>query len=211
VGAGIGTAEHEAYGFDFPKPAVRVDRLRESLEVIVRLWTMDQANFEGKHYSLKDAVCQPKPIQNPHPPITVGGSGDLLLRKATAPFADRFDFGFLPSVDLYRRKLGVLENACKTISRDFDQIEKSCWPGGQLIIAQNEKELEEKIAKKNVLGLSLEEFKEVNLVGTSDQIKEQLQVYVDLGVKCFMLYFSDLPRVEALRLFAESIVKQIGC
>ena len=51
----------------------------------------------GKHFALK-AVCEPKPLQKPHPPITVGGSGDMLLRKATAPYADRLDFGFLPSV-----------------------------------------------------------------------------------------------------------------
>ena len=210
VGAGIGEAEHAAYGFDFPKPNVRVELLRESLEVIKRLWTEDRASFEGKHYRLVDAVCLPKPLQKPHPPITVGGSGDLLLRKATAPYADRLDFGFLPSLELYRRKLGVLGNACKAVGRDFGEIEKSCWPGGQVVIAQTEKELQEKIAKKNVLGLSQEEFKQVNLAGTPVQIREQLRVYVDLGVTCFMLYFADLPGTEGLRLFAESVMKPMG-
>jgi len=209
MGAGIGMAEHAAYGFDFPKPAVRIERLRESLEVIKRLWTTDKANFEGKHFSLKDAVCLPKPIQKPHPPLTVGGSGDLLLRKSTAPFADRFDFGFLPSIELYKRKLGVLEKACKAIGRDFGEIEKSCWPGGQVIIVQNDKELKEKIDAKNVLGLSLEEFKQVNLAGTPAQIAEQLQVYAALGVTYFMLYFSDLPQVDGLRLFAESVASNM--
>ena len=210
VGAGIGMAEHAAYGFDFPKPAMRIERLCESLEVVKRLWTHDQASFEGKHYQLKDAVCLPKPVQKPHPPITVGGSGDLLLRKATAPFADRFDFGFLPSVELYRRRLGVLENACKSIGRDFGDIEKSCWPGGQVLIAKNEVELGKKIAEKNVLGLSLEEFRQVNFAGTPAQILEQLKVYMDLGVTCFMLYFADLPRVEGLKLFAESVVRTVS-
>ncbi len=210
VGAGIGEAEHAAYGFDFPKPTVRIERLVESLEVIKRLWTEDRANFQGKHYNLKDAVCLPKPVQKPYPPITVGGSGDLLLRKATAPYSDRFDFGYLPSVEVYRRKLGVLENACRAIGRGFGEIEKSCWPGGQVLIAQNEKELEEKIAKKNVLGLSKEEFLQVNLAGTPAQIRKQLQVYVDLGVTCFMLYFADLPQVDGLRLFAESVMKPMG-
>ena len=210
VGAGIGMAEHAAYGFDFPKPAERIERLCESLEVIKRLWTRDQASFEGKHYQLKDAVCLPKPVQKPYPPITVGGSGDLLLRKTTAPFADRFDFGFLPSVELYRRKLWVLERAFNSIGRDFGGIEKSCWPGGQVLIAKNEGELVKKIAEKNVLGLSLKEFKQVNLAGTPAQILEQLRVYVNLGVTCFMLYFADLPRVDGLKLFAESVVKTVS-
>ena len=209
VGAGIGMAEHGAYGFDFPKPAVRIEHLCESLEVIKRLWASDRANFEGKYFRLKDAVCLPKPVQKPHPPITVGGSGDLLLRKATARFADRFDFGFLPSIELFRRKLGVLEKSCETIGRDFGEIEKSCWPGGQVILAKNDKELQEKIDPKNVLGLSLEEFKQVNLTGTPAQIVEQLQVYVALGVTYFMLYFSDLPQVDGLKLFAESVASKM--
>ena len=152
LGAGIGEAEHAAYGFDFPKPAVRIERLAESLEVIGRLWTQERANFSGKHFSLKNAVCLPKPMQKPHPPITVGGSGDLLLRKATAPYADRLDFGFLPSIELYRRKLGVLEKACRAFGRDFGEIEKSCWPGGQVLIAESEKELARKNCQEKCFG-----------------------------------------------------------
>ena len=72
IGAGIQEAEHTAYGFDYPKPSVRINRLVESLEVIEQLWTQDKANFEGKYYSLKDAVCQPKPLQKPHPPERLG-------------------------------------------------------------------------------------------------------------------------------------------
>jgi alkanesulfonate monooxygenase SsuD/methylene tetrahydromethanopterin reductase-like flavin-dependent oxidoreductase (luciferase family) len=207
VGSGVGEAEHAAYGFDFPKPNVRIKQLCESLEVIKRLWTQETANFAGKHFELKEAVCLPKPVQKPHPPIIVGGSGDLLVRKATAAYADRLDFGFLPSRDLYKRKLTFLENACKAIGRDFGEIEKACWPGGQVLVAKTEDELQKKIAEKNVLSLSKEDFLQVNLVGTPEQIMEQLKVYVDLGVSCFMLYFGDLPRVDGLRLFAESVMK----
>ena len=209
VGAGIGRTEHEAYGFDFPKPTMRIERLVESLELIKRLWKQNKANYQGKYYALKDAVCQPKPVQQPHPPITVGGSGDMLLRKVTAPFADRLDFGFLPTIELYRRKLETLEKTCGMIGRSFGEIEKSCWPGGQVLIAKTEEELHEKIVQKNVLALSEEEFKQVNLAGTPTKVREHLQVYVDLGVSCFMLYFADLPGIEGLRLFAESVMKPI--
>ena len=207
VGAGVGEAEHAAYGFGFPKPEVRVERLRESVEVVRRLWTQEKANFQGKYFQLENAVCLPKPVQKPYPPITVGGSGGLLLRKVTAPYADRFDFGFLPSVELYKRKLGVLEKACRAVGRDFGEIEKSCWPGGQVLIAKDEEELQEKIMQKNVLGLTLEEFKQVNLAGTPEQMREQLRVWVDFGVTQFMLYFGDLPSHEGLRLFAEEVMK----
>ena len=147
-------------------------------------------------------------MQKPYPPITVGGSGKLLLRKVTAPYADRFDFGFQPSIERYKCKLEVLEKECRAIGRNFGEIEKSCWPSGQVLIGQNESEVNEKISQKNTLGLTLEEFKKTSLVGTAQQCREQLQVYVDLGVTCFMLYFGDLPSVEGLRLFAEGIMNK---
>jgi len=210
IGAGTQENEHTAYGFDFPRPSVRIERLGESLEVIKRLWTQNRANYHGKHYSLKDAVCEPKPLQKPYPPITVGGCSELLLRKVTAPYADRFDFGFLPSVERYKRKLKVLEKECKAIGRSFSAIEKSCWPSGQVLIAQNEREVKKKVSQKNALGLSVEDFKKATLVGTPRECREQLQVYVDLGVTCFMLYFGDLPRVDGLRLFAEGVMNSMS-
>jgi len=209
IGAGTQRNEHAAYGFGFPEPSVRIERLAESLEVITRLWTQNEAKYEGKHYSLKDAVCEPKPLQKPHPPITVGGSGERLLRKVTAPYADRFDFGFLPSVERYKCKLEVLEKGCVAIGRNFGEIEKSCWPGGQVLVAKNETEVNEKISQKNGSGLSFEDFKKTALIGTPTECREQLRVYVDLGVTCFMLYFGDLPRVDGLRLFAEGVIKNM--
>jgi len=126
IGAGVQEAEHIAYGFGFPDLSVRMECLGEALEVITGLWTQEKASYQGTHYFLKDAVCEPKPLQKPHPPITVGGSGEKLTLKVTAKYADRFDWGFLASLDLYKRKLEVLENHCLTIGRDFSEIEKSC-------------------------------------------------------------------------------------
>ena len=208
VGAGIGEAEHTAYGFDFPKSSVRIERLAESLEVIRQLWTQGKANFEGKHFWLKDAVCEPKPLQQPCPPITVGGSGKL-LRKVTARYADRADFGYLPTVERYKSMLAALEEGCAAVGRSFGEIEKSCWPGGQVLIARNKTELDEKMSKKNQWGLPLKEFRKTFLAGTPRQCRERLQVYVDIGVACFMLFFADLPSVEGLRLFAEGVMQNM--
>jgi alkanesulfonate monooxygenase SsuD/methylene tetrahydromethanopterin reductase-like flavin-dependent oxidoreductase (luciferase family) len=104
-GAGVQEAEHTAYGFNFPKLSIRTERLGEALEVITQLWTKEKANYQGKHYELKEAICEPKPIQKPHPPIIIGGSGEKNTLKVTAKYADRFDWGFLPSIELYKRKL----------------------------------------------------------------------------------------------------------
>ncbi len=210
VGAGAQEAEHTAYGFDFSKPTIRIDRLAEALEITLQLWTQKKADYDGKYYSLKDAVCEPKPLQKPHPPITVGGSGELLMKKATAPFADRFDWGFLPSLEEYKRKLEILDQRCKAVGRNFNEIEKSCWPGGQVIIANDHRELSEKISKQKSANVSLEDFKKTILTGTSDECIDQLQVYVDLGVTYFMLFFADMPKLDGLKIFAQNVINNIG-
>lgn len=207
IGAGIQEAEHLAYGFDFPKLNVRVERLAEAIEVIKRLWIRATASYNGKHYSLKDAVCEPKPQQKPHPPLTVGGSGEKHTLKVTAKYADRFDWGYLPSLNLYKHKLTVLENHCRDVGRDFAEIEKSCWPGGQVVIAQSQRDLNEKIEKLNPRPTSVDEFKKTALAGTPDECCERLQEYADLGVTYFMLYFADLPNLDGLRLFSEAAAK----
>jgi F420-dependent oxidoreductase-like protein len=204
VGAGVQETEHQAYGFSFPKPAERIAKLEESLEVIRRLWTYPKASYQGKYYSLKDAVCQPKPKQKPHPPIIVGGGGEKHTLKVAAKYADRFDWGFLPSIENYRHKLTVLQRYCEDIGRDFSQIEKSCWPAGQILIASDQKQLEEKIAKYKPPNTSLEDFKQYTLVGTVEDCLKGFQIYADLGVNYFMLYFADLPSIDGLRLFKEA-------
>jgi alkanesulfonate monooxygenase SsuD/methylene tetrahydromethanopterin reductase-like flavin-dependent oxidoreductase (luciferase family) len=210
IGAGIQEQEHVAYGFGFPKYSKRVERLAETLEVIRRLWTQEKANYQGKHYSLKNASCEPKPSQKPYPPITVGGSSELLIKKVTSPYADRFDWGLLP-IQAYKRKLVVLESQCKAIGRDFGDIEKSCWPAGQVLIAKNQRELSEKIFKHKPADVSLEDFKKTTLAGTPDECSEQVQVYADLGVTCFMVYFADFPRLDSLKLFAQEVANRFGC
>ncbi|MGE5574979.1 MAG: TIGR03560 family F420-dependent LLM class oxidoreductase [Ignavibacteria bacterium] len=208
IGAGCQETEHLAYGFDFPKPAVRIARLGEALEITKRLWTQEKATYKGKHYALKNAICKPKPTQKPYPPITVGGSGEKLTLRVTAKYADRFDWGSLPSVDDYRRKLQVLEEQCKTVHRDSGEIERSCWPGGQVLIANNDEELNKMITQRKPTSLPLKEFRKDNLAGTPDECRERLQVYLDLGVTYFTLFFADLPNLRGLRLFAKTVVSK---
>jgi alkanesulfonate monooxygenase SsuD/methylene tetrahydromethanopterin reductase-like flavin-dependent oxidoreductase (luciferase family) len=209
VGAGCQEAEHLAYGYGFPKPSVRIENLGEALEVITRLWTQKIANYQGKHYILKDAVCEPKPLQKPHPPITVGGGGEKQTMKITAKYANRFDWGSLSSADEYKRKLEFLQEQCNAIGRDYGEIELSCWPGGQVLIAQNQKRVEEMISIHKPESLPMDEFKKGNLSGTPNECRDQLQIYVDLGVTYFMLYFADLPSIDGLKLFSEEVIKKI--
>lgn len=92
VGAGWKEDEYRAYGYDFPPPGVRVEQLKDAIEITRRLWTEDRATYRGKHYRVEDAVCAPKPTQRPRPPIWIGGAGPRVMRLA-ARLADGFDLG----------------------------------------------------------------------------------------------------------------------
>jgi alkanesulfonate monooxygenase SsuD/methylene tetrahydromethanopterin reductase-like flavin-dependent oxidoreductase (luciferase family) len=209
IGAGCQETEHLAYGFDFPPPNVRIAQLGEAIEVTKRLWTEEKADFQGKHYKLKDAVCEPKPLQKPYPPLTVGGSGEKLL-KVTAKYADRFDWGSLPSVEEYKRKLEVLEKHCQEVGRDFAEIERSAWPSGQILIAQDQTLLNEKIEKTKPSSVGLQDYLKGTLAITADQCQNPLQTYMDLDVTYFMLYFADLPSTDGLKLFAEAVANKFS-
>jgi F420-dependent oxidoreductase-like protein len=207
IGAGVQKAEHEAFGIPFPKPHIRIRRMKESVEIIKKMWNEEKTSYEGKYYSIREAVCEPKPVQKPHPPITIGGSGERVTLRVTAQIADRYDWGYLPSLELYKHKLDVLESHCKAVGRDFQEIEKSCWLGGQLFIAQNRKELDKKVLQLKPKGVSLKDFKKLNIIGTPDDFRQKIWRYASLGVTYFMLFFGDLPDVNCLRLFAKTVVR----
>jgi alkanesulfonate monooxygenase SsuD/methylene tetrahydromethanopterin reductase-like flavin-dependent oxidoreductase (luciferase family) len=207
IGAGCQENEHLAYGFGFPKPSVRTENLAEALEVITRLWTQEKTSFQGKYYSLKGAVCEPKPVQKPYPPVTVGGSSEKTL-YVTAKYADRFDWAYLP-LDTYKRKLEALEKQCKAVGRDLGEIERSCWPSGEILIAETQKELSNLISKRKPANMPMEEYRAGTLAGTPDECVERLQGWVDLDVTYFMLFFADLPSVEGIKLFSETVIKNL--
>jgi len=210
IGAGVQKNEHNAYGFPFPSTKARIERMNEAVEIIKKLWTEEKASYNGKHYMIRDAVCEPKPVQKPYPPITIGGGGEKLTLMVTARHADRYDWGYLPSLELYTHKLKVLEKHCDAVGRSFNEIEKSCWPAGQISIGDDRKELEKKVSLWLPKGVILEDFMRTSFVGTPEDCIKQLRQYMNLGVTHFMLFFADLPDLRGLRLFAENVVRKIN-
>ncbi|MCW4046206.1 MAG: TIGR03560 family F420-dependent LLM class oxidoreductase [Candidatus Bathyarchaeota archaeon] len=209
IGAGIQEAEHTAYGLPFPKLSARIGRLNAAVEIIKKMWTEEKASYRGEYYRVNGAVCEPKPVQKPHPPITIAGAGEKMTMRVTAQHADRFDWGYLPSKALYKHKLEVLQQHCTAVGRDFEEIEKSCWPGAQVFIASDGKEIERKLLERKPENMSLEDFEKICLAGTPDECTQAVQEYVDLGVTFFMLFFGDLPSVKGLGLFAETVAKKL--
>jgi F420-dependent oxidoreductase-like protein len=207
IGAGVQKKEHLAYGYSFPTSKVRIERLAEAVEIVKKMWTEEKANYSGKHYTIQDAVCEPKPLQKPHPPITIGGGGEKLTMRVAAQHADRFDWGYVSSLELYKRKLELLKEHCEAVGRSFQEIEKSCWLSGRIFVGKNIKEVEENVVQRLPEGISLEDFVQTSLVGTPEDCLNQVRNYANLGVTNFMLPFGDFPDLNGLRLFAEEVVQ----
>jgi F420-dependent oxidoreductase-like protein len=124
IGAGWNEQEHAMYGIPLYTPGERIRRLGEACEVIKLLWTETVANFDGKYYQLKDARCEPKPVQKPYPPFVIGGSGEQLTLRIVAQYANVWNF-VGGSVDMFRHKIEVLEGHCADVGRDPKTIELS--------------------------------------------------------------------------------------
>jgi F420-dependent oxidoreductase-like protein len=127
IGAGIGEGNHEiehhAYGIPLYAPGERIRRLGEACEVIQRMWTEPAPSFAGTYYQIKDAYCEPKPVQKPYPPFAIGGIGEKLLR-IVAQYAAIWNFTG-GGVESFQQKNAILESHCAAIGRDSHTIQRS--------------------------------------------------------------------------------------
>jgi F420-dependent oxidoreductase-like protein len=129
IGAAWAEAEHRMYGFEGLDH--RVGRLRESLEVITALWSQERTTYDGRYYRLQEAIANPKPIQQPHPPIWIGAGGEQMI-ALTARYADVWCLTGGSTPDEARRKSEQLDSACTAIGRDPTAIRRSLqhfWDG----------------------------------------------------------------------------------
>jgi F420-dependent oxidoreductase-like protein len=121
IGAGWNEEESAAYGIELGTPAERSDRLEEACAVLVGLFTQDTTTFNGRYYQLNEARNEPKPVQQPHPPICIGGNGERRTLRTAARFAQHWNFvGGTPAE--FARKREVLQQHCEELGRDPGEI-----------------------------------------------------------------------------------------
>jgi F420-dependent oxidoreductase-like protein len=205
IGAGWAQTEHEAYGIWFGKPRERVERLEEAVTIIKKMWTEENPSFQGKYYSINGAVCEPKPIQKPRPPIWIGGGGEKLTLKAVAKHADGCNLIGL-SLEECEHKFEILTKHCDSIGRNISNVRKS-WQGS-VIIGRDTAEVKNKTQSAVKSGYaSSTGIESHSIVGTPDQCVQRIGEYVDIGIERFMLSFSESATdLSGLRLFAEKVL-----
>jgi alkanesulfonate monooxygenase SsuD/methylene tetrahydromethanopterin reductase-like flavin-dependent oxidoreductase (luciferase family) len=186
VGAGWYEPEFATAGVPFEAPAVRLAHLAEYIEVLRGLFGGGPFTFRGDRWSLLDARCQPIPDQRPHPPIWVGGKGDALLRLA-ARHADGWNTVWVWTPDAYKERVAVLEAACERFGRDPATMTRSL--GLYTLVGEDEADLRRRFERLRELSPpgvlaapTLDEWRRGRLVGTVEEVREQLATWAELGV-----------------------------
>jgi F420-dependent oxidoreductase-like protein len=142
LGAGWHEREHQAYGFPFPPTRTRMDILEEQLQVVLGSWTETDFNFRGEHYELSHLDAQPKPVQQPHPPLIMGGVAGPRSAALAAHYADEYNTVF-PTVDDIRTRRAAIAEACERAGRE--PLPLSIMTG--VVVGADESELAERIRR----------------------------------------------------------------
>jgi F420-dependent oxidoreductase-like protein len=121
IGAGWNVYEHESMDIPLYAPGERIRRLGEACDLIKQLWTQPVTTFDGRYYHLKEARCEPKPIQKPYPPFVIGGSGEQLTLRVVAKHANVWNFGG-GDIPTFNHKVEVLKQHCAEVGRDPSEI-----------------------------------------------------------------------------------------
>ena len=203
LSAGWYRREFEAYGFDFLNASTRVEMMEESIKIIKMMLTENSpVSFSGKYFKVNGAICNPKPIQRPYPPLWIGGSGERTIEIA-AKYANGWNYG-LCSYEEYVAKLSLLKNCCKIVNRDYQNIMKG-WQG-LIIIGKHEEDVQIKISDlQSKKRIEDDGISKISVAGTIEEIQTEIAKYIRIGVNYFTVSFRDL---ESLKLFAERIVPQ---
>jgi len=203
LGAGWFEPEFTGTGCDFPPLRERMRALDETAEILKRLWTEERVTFEGTHFSVHDAICEPKPVRRP--PILIGGGGERVLMGIAARHADIWN-----NLAVFQPQLGAkveaLRRRCDELDRDFDSIEVSqqCV----VVIGENEDEARQQLEKAKKIygghmGGSLEEH---GIWGAPEGVIERIEAHRAKGCQHFVMeFFGRDTRVPA-QLFAEAVL-----
>jgi alkanesulfonate monooxygenase SsuD/methylene tetrahydromethanopterin reductase-like flavin-dependent oxidoreductase (luciferase family) len=209
LGAGWYSREYQAYGWEYPSDGTRLKVLEETIAVIPRLWSEETVTFTGEHLQFDGAYCDPKPLRSPRPPVWVGGGGERVTLRIAAQHADATNWQV--GLDQFVHKSKVLQEHCGRVGRDFDSIVRTHGPDCRLFDSQRDVDtwLESPGGGQLWGRTPHEDYLRDNLVGTVEQVTEQVQGFVDAGCREFVLWFRDYPSSESLERFVAEVVPQI--
>ena len=208
IGAGWHEDEFRMFGIPYPEPKVRVDQLEEALQIFHGMFANEQFSFEGEHYRVDGAYNNPRPMQSPHPPIWIGGTGKRMLRL-TARYADWHNAVVTP-LDEYRALMETLDQRCTEVGREPRKVGRSLNPS--LLLRDTDDEFDRYAADRAAKrGVSFDEYlgllaSQGTIFGGPDRATETLGQFVDAGCTYFEFIIREADQESALHRFAERVM-----
>ncbi len=200
IGAGWSEQEYRAYGYAYPDAPERLRQLREAVQVILAMWTQEEAHFEGKYYQVRGAINQPRGVQKPHIPLLIGGDGEKVTLKLVAQYADACNVGDDPAT--VKQKLAVLKQHCGTVGRNYESIHRTSTTfclmadSDEQALAQLPAERQARLGKRVSTAL----------IGNPETIRQRLATYEAAGVQELLLRFVAGTNLEDIRRFAREFI-----
>jgi len=198
IGAGWYAHEYHAYGYDYPEAPERLRHLREAVQVILAMWTEQEAVFEGAYYQLRGAINQPKGVQQPHIPLLIGGGGEQVTLKLVAQYGDACNVS--GDLETITHKFGVLKQHCEKVGRAYASIRRTVT----CLCAIGETDAQ---ARAKIPAALLDRpVGRGALIGSPDTIRARLAELESAGVQEVILGFPDAIQLDSLRLFAKEFM-----
>ncbi|MBQ0903909.1 LLM class F420-dependent oxidoreductase [Micromonospora sp. U21] len=210
VELGIGTGwyadEHTAYGIPFPALSERFDRLEEQLEVITGLWATppgERFDHAGRYYPISDSPAMPKPVQQPRPPILLGGMGPKRTPRLAARYADEFNLPFASTADT-AAQFDRVRAACTEIGRDPAEL---TWSNALVLCCGRD---DAEVARRAAgIGRDPDELRANGVAGTPAEVLDTIGRYADVGSQRIYLQVLDLSDLEHLELVASEVMAKL--
>lgn len=201
IGAGNHQVEYLAYGYPFPAAPVRLQQLKEAVQIIRAMWSEEEVYFAGKYYQVDGAINQPKGVQKPHIPLTIGGKGEHVTLRLVAKYADACNFTSLTLEEIQRKHV-LLRRYCEEIERDPSEIRRTIYLNGYIGATEAEA-----IARysRSPGKYSLEHIRSWSLLGTPDAFRSRLQELEGIGVQEVTIALRDVAQLEPLHLLAQAV------
>ncbi len=207
LGAGWYDGEHTAYGVPFPPLGERFERLEEQFAIIRGLWDTpvgETFDFDGRHYQLRDSPALPKPVQQPHPPLIVGGGGAKRTPRLAATFAAEFNQPFSSLADT-EAQFARVRAACTEAGRDPSTLRLSA---AQVVCCgANEAEVERRAGN---IGRKADDLRAHGAAGTPDEVVARLQEFAGIGAQSVYLQVLDLQDLDHITLLSEEVLPRVS-
>ena len=213
IGAGGSGSDTRASGLPFPATRERCEMLEESVSLIRRLWAEPSVTHNGRYYGVDGASVQPKPVQQPMPPVLVGGHGPRYVLPTIGRIADIANAGNNDTVDDHRRYQSIVHRAAETAGRDPSAIQ---WThNADCVIAPTPREYDTLVAQlAERAGMTAAEYRSRRLPntlsGTPEQVADRINEYVESGIRYYFVVFPDPAPSETLALFAEEVMAKFN-